>query len=41
MGACAAAGKLPPPGWSTQDGNVKTVTVSDVTRFGDSEFLYE
>lgn len=38
VGACAAAGKLPPPGWTVPDENVKGVSVSDVSRFGESRF---
>jgi hypothetical protein len=36
VGACAAAGKLPPPGWTVPDENAKSISVSDVSRFGES-----
>jgi hypothetical protein len=36
VGACAAAGKLPPPGWTKPDENGKGISVSDVARFGES-----
>ncbi len=34
--ACATAGKLPPPGWTKPDDNGKGVSLSDVSRFGES-----
>jgi hypothetical protein len=37
VSACAAANKLPPPGWEVPDKSVPTVSVSDVSRRGDSE----
>jgi hypothetical protein len=36
VGACAAAGKIPPPGWTKADESGKGVSVSDVSRFGES-----
>jgi hypothetical protein len=36
VGACAAAGKLPPPGWTKSDESGKGVSVSDISRFGES-----
>lgn len=36
VGACAAAGKLPPPGWTKPDESGKGVSVSNVSRFGES-----
>jgi hypothetical protein len=36
VGACAAAGKLPPPRWTKPDESGKGVSVSDVSRFGES-----
>lgn len=36
VGAYAAAGKLPPPGWTKPDESGKGVSVSDVSRFGES-----
>ena len=37
VGACIAAGKYPPPGWTKQDESGKGVSVSDVSRFGESK----
>ncbi|KAG0649422.1 hypothetical protein D0Z07_4488 [Hyphodiscus hymeniophilus] len=34
LGACAAAGKMPPPGWTPPDEAARKITVSDVKRFG-------
>lgn len=39
VGACAAAGKLPPPGWAAPDESVPTVSLSNVKRSGDSKSL--
>lgn len=36
VGACAAAGKMPPPGWTPPNKNARTVSVSNVKRFGQS-----
>ncbi|KAH6662782.1 hypothetical protein B0J14DRAFT_610177 [Halenospora varia] len=36
LAACAAAKKLPPPGWTLPDKNARTVTLSDVTRYGEN-----
>ncbi|PMD62376.1 acetyl-CoA acetyltransferase [Hyaloscypha bicolor E] len=36
LGACAAAGKLPPPGWTKSDESGKGVSVSDISRFGEN-----
>ena len=36
VGACAAAGKLPPPGWTKPDESGKGRSVSDVSSFGES-----
>ncbi len=38
VNACAAAGKLPPPGWTKPDETGKGVSLSDVSRFGESMF---
>jgi hypothetical protein len=35
--ACAAAGKLPPPGWMKEDENAKSVSASNRSMMGDSE----
>ncbi len=40
MGACAAAGKLPPPGWTTPDESGASVSVSDLSRRNQGEYLY-
>jgi len=37
VGACAAAGNLPPLGWTKPDESGKGVSVSDVSRFGESK----
>ncbi|KAN0096639.1 hypothetical protein V8E51_015444 [Hyaloscypha variabilis] len=36
LGACAAAGKYPPPGWTKPDESGKGVSVSNVSRFGEN-----
>lgn len=36
VGACAAAGKMPPPGWTKPDESGKGISLSDVSRFGES-----
>lgn len=36
LGACAAAGKMPPPGWTPPNEDARTVSVSDVKRFGQN-----
>lgn len=36
VGACAAAGKLPPPGWTAPDESAQVVSLKKVTRHGDS-----
>jgi len=36
VGACAAAGEMPPPGWTNPDESTKGASVSDVSRFGES-----
>lgn len=36
VGACAAAGKMPPPGWPAPDESVRSVGVSEV--YGESKF---
>jgi hypothetical protein len=41
VGACAAAGKFPPPGWTNPDESGKAVSVSDVSRFGESTISHE
>ena len=36
VGACAAAGKMPPPGWTKPNEAARKVDVSDVKRYGQS-----
>ena len=36
VGACAAARKMPPPGWTKPDESGKGISLSDVSRFGES-----
>lgn len=36
VAACAAAGQLPPPGWTERDKTGKVVSPSDLTRRGQS-----
>jgi hypothetical protein len=37
--ACAAAGKVPPPGWTESDESGRAVSLSDVSRRGKSMAL--
>jgi acetyl-CoA acetyltransferase len=37
VGACAAAGKLPPPGWSMPDTKARSVSASDVSKLRQSK----
>lgn len=39
MAACAAAGKLPPPGWTAPDESVPVISLANVDRRKDSERL--
>lgn len=36
VAACAAADKLPPPGWTAPDESAQTVSLSDVSWGGES-----
>jgi hypothetical protein len=36
VGACGAAGKMPPHGWTKPDESGKGISLSDVSRFGES-----
>ena len=36
VGACVAAGKMPPPGWTPPPGESRTVSLSNVKRYGQS-----
>lgn len=36
VGACAAAGKMPPPGWTPRNEEARTGSVSNVKRYGQS-----
>ena len=36
VGACAAEGKMPPPGWTKPNEDARKVNVSNVKRYGQS-----
>ena len=39
VGACAAAHKIPPPGWTPRDKNARKMDISDVSVMGKSKLL--